>query len=270
MDPLQRQAARSWRQVQVRRKAALHLHTFSLFQVIPAPLGPPLPPHVTNLRNYAWKPIIMRCCCATRCAPPQRSHQPQTRPAPLRHVFLRGRGPGAPQSRDTSLASHYISCIPRTRTATFGISRSQSLNVGNSRRIGAGFEIDQGVANFRCCLRECQQDFANTRKSHAVSHPDAPLQRDGYFYVTQGEKTLANQTHAGGRPAPLRVPIKFRTHMSLFMSSLLSTLLCRHNEGHGQQRVGDAGQRHVCGRHSGMPIFAASATFFVDQLMNSI
>ena len=24
-----------------------------------------------------------------------------------------------------------------------------------------------------------------------------PPQRDGYFYVTQGEKSLANQTHAG-------------------------------------------------------------------------
>ena len=29
-------------------------------QVLPAPLGPPLPPHVANLRHYAWKPIIMR------------------------------------------------------------------------------------------------------------------------------------------------------------------------------------------------------------------
>jgi hypothetical protein len=96
------------------------------------------------------------------------------------------------------------------------------LNVGNSRRIGAGFEIDQGVVNFRCCLRECQQDFANMRMCHAVSHPDASLQRDGYFYVTQGEKTLANQTHAGGHPAPLRVPIKLRTHMFLFIAQRCS------------------------------------------------
>jgi hypothetical protein len=29
------------------------------------------------------------------------------------------------------------------------------------------------------------------------AQPHVLLQRDGYFYVTQGEKTLANQTHAG-------------------------------------------------------------------------
>lgn len=95
MDPLQRQVARSWRQV----------------QVIPAPLGPPLPPHVSNLRHYAWKPIIMR------------------------HAL---------------------------------------------RRFGTFFYEDAG--------QEIRGGLGPVLRL---------IKRDGYFYVTQGEKTLANQTHAG-------------------------------------------------------------------------
>ena len=34
------------------------------------------------------------------------------------------------------------------------------------------------------------------------------LQRDGYFYVTQGEKSLANQTHAGGQRRALCVLLR--------------------------------------------------------------
>lgn len=35
--------------------------------------------------------------------------------------------------------------------------------------------------------------------------PHVLRQRDGYFYVTQGEKTLVNQTHAGVCQAPPHV-----------------------------------------------------------------
>ena len=50
------------------------------------------------------------------------------------------------------------------------------------------------------------------------------LQRDGYFYVTQGEKSLANQTHAGGQR---------RARVCSFARLTVDT---RHNEGNGIQR----------------------------------
>jgi hypothetical protein len=63
------------------------------------------------------------------------------------------------------------------------------------------------------------------------------LQRDGYFFVTQGEKTLANQTHTGDfqsqHPSPSR------------------RCRARHAAGNGNQCIRDARPRHVRWGHTG-------------------
>ena len=145
MDPLQRQIARSWRQVQVaqpQRAPHCFSHEHFTHQLLPAPLGPPLPPHVSNLRHYAWKPIIMRCSPRSSVAPASSPRALlQACSAKKRHLFLRGCGPG-------TILGNTHSCAPVV--SVFEKPALMACLSGDSRGSGLRFAVDQGAALHYC------------------------------------------------------------------------------------------------------------------------